>query len=74
MMTFETPELFGTNRLADSAVSHLSDNVVLLSYVKDTTAIGRAMTVIKSRASHHQPDVRRYRIGSDGIVLTDSAS
>jgi circadian clock protein KaiC len=73
MMTFEVPDLFGTDHLADSAVSHLSDNVVLLNYVKDPTSISRVMTVIKSRASHHQPDIRPYKIGSEGIVLTDSA-
>lgn len=72
MMTFEVPDLFGTDRLAESAISHLSDNVVLLNYVKASGTIGRAMTVIKSRASHHQPDIRPYRIGPDGIILTES--
>ena len=74
MMTFEIPDLFATNRLADSAISHLSDNVVLLNYVNGPASISRAMTVVKSRASRHQPDVRPYMIGTDGIVLVDNDS
>ena len=37
MMTFEVQDLFEAPRLSDSAVSHLSDNIVLLSYVKSRT-------------------------------------
>jgi circadian clock protein KaiC len=71
LMTFELPDLFGAGRLSDSAVSHLSDNVVLLSYVKEHESINRAMSVIKSRASHHEPGLHQFLIGPDGIVLTD---
>ena len=73
VMTFEIPDLFRTERLSDSAVSHLSDNIVLLTYVQHPRTISRAMSVIKSRASHHNPDIRPFLIGPDGIVLTDSA-
>lgn len=72
LMTFEMPDLFQAQRISDSVVSHLSDNVVLLNYVKDHHSIQRAMSVIKSRASHHQPDIRQFLIGHDGIVLADS--
>ena len=34
VMTFEIPDLFGAERLSDDAVSPLSDNVVMLSYLK----------------------------------------
>jgi circadian clock protein KaiC len=69
LMTLETADLFRTERLSDTAVSHLSDNVVLLSYVREHQAITRAMSVIKSRASHHEPDIRQFLIGADGISL-----
>jgi circadian clock protein KaiC len=68
-MTFEIPDLFHPQRLSDSSVSHLSDNVVLLNYIQEKDSIKRAMSVIKSRASYHEPDVRRYIIGPAGIVL-----
>jgi circadian clock protein KaiC len=69
MMTFEVPSLFGTERLSDDAVSPLSDNIVLLSYLNEEGSIKRTMTVIKTRASRHDPAVRRFVIGSQGIVL-----
>jgi circadian clock protein KaiC len=73
MMTLESPELFHPERLSDSAVSHISDNVVLLSYVQEKNLINRAMTVIKSHASHHDPAIRQFRIGPHGIVLADTS-
>jgi hypothetical protein len=29
------------------------------------------MSVVKSRASHHEPGIRQFLIGHDGIVLAD---
>jgi hypothetical protein len=45
---------------------------VLLKYVQDDHSILRAVSVIKSRASYHHPDIRPFQIGGDGIVLTGS--
>ncbi len=72
-MTFEIPDLFHADRLSDSAVSHLSDNVVLLNYVKDDHSISRAMCVIKTRASRHEPGIRPFTIGPHGIEPADSS-
>ena len=71
MMTLEVPDLFRSERLSDGAVSHLSDNVVLLNYIYERDSIKRAVSVIKSRASYHEPDVRPFVIGPDGIALAD---
>ena len=72
MMTIESPDLFRAERLSESAESRLSDNVVLLSYIREKNAINRTMTVIKSRASHHQPAICQFTIGPHGIVLAHS--
>jgi circadian clock protein KaiC len=69
VMTFEIPDLFGADRLSDDAVSPLSDNVVLLSYLRDRDSVKRTMSVIKTRASHHDPAIRQFLIGQHGIVL-----
>jgi len=69
VMTFEIPDLFGAERLSDDAVSPLSDNVVMLSYLKDDGSIKRTISVIKTRASHHDPAIRQFLIGRDGIAL-----
>jgi circadian clock protein KaiC len=71
LMTMEIPDLFHLGRLSESALSHLSDNVVLLSYVREDHSIHRALSVIKSRASDHHPDIRPFLISRDGIVLAD---
>ena len=49
--------------------SPLSDNVVMLSYLKDDGSIKRTISVIKTRASHHDPAIRQFLIGRDGIAL-----
>jgi circadian clock protein KaiC len=69
VMTFEIPDLFGAERLSDDAVSPLSDNVVMLSYLRDEGLIKRTISVIKTRASQHDPAIRKFRIGRDGIAL-----
>ncbi|MGE5131425.1 MAG: RAD55 family ATPase [Gemmatimonadota bacterium] len=69
MMTFEVPDLYGADRLSDSAVSPLSDNVVLLSYRREHGELSRTITVIKTRASRHDPAIRTFVIGQQGIVL-----
>ena len=68
-MTLEVPDLFELGRISEHGMSHLSDNVLLLQYVRSDTHITRALTVLKTRASHHEPEVRSYEISKKGIVL-----
>ena len=74
LMTFEIPQLYSPDRLSDTAVSHLSDNVVILSYVREHDITARSIAVIKTRATTHDPAVRRFTIGSAGIVLDEPDS
>jgi circadian clock protein KaiC len=69
IMTSEVPELFHVGRLAEYGVSHLADNVILLQYLRADTRLLRTVTVLKSRASAHDPEVREFEITSDGIIL-----
>jgi circadian clock protein KaiC len=68
-MTSELPDLFSVARLSEYGVSHLSDNVLLLQYIRDEPAIRRAITALKTRASSNEPRVREFRIGSGGITI-----
>ncbi len=70
-MTSELPDLFHVRRLSEFGVSHLSDNVVLLQYTRDQATVRRALTVLKTRASRHEPETREFRITPEGIVLGD---
>ena len=59
MMTLETPGLFGTSTISDDGVSHLSDNVILLEFVRD-----RARLHARSRSSRHAPAAMSLRFAS----------
>jgi circadian clock protein KaiC len=74
MMSYETPGLFGISHLTEGDISHLSDNVVLLQFVRRDTQLRRAVTVLKTRASRHEPDVREFMITPEGIVLGEPLS
>jgi circadian clock protein KaiC len=69
IVTYETPELFEHTRLSERGVSHLSDNVILLQYLPQGSVLSRALTVLKTRASRHLPQVREYEITQGGISV-----
>jgi len=71
LMTLELPDLFQVTRLSEQGVSHVSDNVVLLQYLRHPTVLRRTLTLIKTRASLHQPQVREFTITPQGITLQD---
>jgi circadian clock protein KaiC len=70
MMTYEIPELFGLTRLTENSLSQLADNVVLLQYRGLDQVISRSLTVLKTRASHHDAQAREFDITTDGITIT----
>jgi circadian clock protein KaiC len=74
MMTSEVSRLFGADRISESALSPLADNVVTLSYQRERDTIGRTIAVMKTRASRHDPTVRTFVIGSEGIMLNELRS
>jgi circadian clock protein KaiC len=71
IMTTEIPDLFHVGRLAEYGISHLADNVILLQYLRADTRLRRTVTVLKSRATSHDPNIREFDITADGIVLEE---
>jgi circadian clock protein KaiC len=69
MMSQEVPALFGISHISEDGISHLSDNVILLQFVHRDGQLKRAVTLLKTRASRHDPDVREFKITPEGIVL-----
>jgi circadian clock protein KaiC len=69
IMTSELPDLFHVGRLAKYGIAHLSDNVILLQYLRADTRLRRTITVLKSRASAHDPEIHEFDITPDGIAL-----
>jgi circadian clock protein KaiC len=72
LMTHEVHELTGLTRLSEHGLSHLSDNVVLLQYLPDGDRLRRTITVLKTRASAHEPIRHDYVIDARGIVLEEA--
>lgn len=69
LMTMEVPDLFHLSRLSESGISNMSDNVILLQFLRNGSRVKRALTVLKTRASLHEPEIREYTITGDGIVV-----
>jgi circadian clock protein KaiC len=69
MMTQETPGPFGAGPISEGDISHLSDNVILLQFVPRNAQLKRTLTVLKTRASRHEPHIREFTITPDGIIL-----
>ena len=71
MMTMEVADLFDVRRLSETGVSNMSDNVILLQFARQDARVKRSLTVLKTRASLHEPEIREYVIDERGIVLSD---
>ena len=69
MMTQEASDLYGLTRLSEYGISHLSDNVVLLQFLRGDSEVKRAITVLKTRASDHDPHIRQFEITGKGFRL-----
>src|SRR6202021_3061337 len=67
-MTSELPDLFAVTRLSEYGVSHLSDNVLVLQYIRDESTIRRAITALKTPASRNDPRMAQFRIGPQGTT------
>jgi circadian clock protein KaiC len=74
LMTSEVARLFGADRISDSDVSPFADNIVMLSYQQEGDTISRTMAIMKTRASRHDPAVRKFVIGPQGIMLDEPPS
>lgn len=69
LMSYELADLFEVTRLSEMGISHLSDNVLLLQYLRQQGRIKRTLTVLKTRASLHEPQVKEFTITSAGVTL-----
>jgi circadian clock protein KaiC len=73
LITYETSDLFSTGTPSQFVVSHLADNAIVLNYHRDHRAMSRSLAIVKTRASNHDPVMRQFSIGPDGISLEAAA-
>jgi circadian clock protein KaiC len=68
LLTLETTSS-GALSMSDYGISNLSDNVVLLQLARHGSELAHTIAVLKTRASRHDPSVRRFTITERGILL-----
>lgn len=71
VMTQESAEFFGVGHLDERGISHISDNVIMLHHVAGEGELTRAITVVKTRGTYHDPTVRSYVIADKGMTVGD---
>ena len=73
VMTLEVNDLYAISRITEHGLSHLADNVIILQYDQDGASrrVMRTLTVLKTRATRHDPTVRHYEITSEGLTLAE---
>jgi circadian clock protein KaiC len=57
--------------LTGDRLAYVVDTILLTQHVEVDSAIQRALLVLKMRGSAHTPDIHRYEIRDEGIVVTD---
>lgn len=73
-MTNEVRDVFATTYLTEYGISHMSDNVILLHFIRQESEVKRAITVLKTRASIHDPHIRQFDFTPKGIVIGEEFS
>jgi circadian clock protein KaiC len=68
IITSETTTL-GPSPEPIGGVTFLFHNVILLRYIEMSSAIGRALNIVKMRNSDHRKDVFSFAIGPDGLIV-----
>ena len=74
LATYEMPSFVTGQSPSGVAMSHLSDNVIMIDYHHDRGTLKRSLAIIKTRASGHTADMCEFRIGPDGITLSSTAT
>jgi circadian clock protein KaiC len=72
--TYEMPSLVTGQSASGVAMSHVSDNVIMIDYHHDHGTLKRSLAIIKTRASGHTTDMCEFRLGPDGITLSGTAT
>ena len=73
IFTAATGAVIGSTTLAESKLSSVTDNIIMLRYVEMQGKLESVINVLKMRGSRHDKDLRRYEITSEeGLVIGES--
>lgn len=69
LMTMECVEAFNALRFTPRDVSFLADDLIMLRYVEVDSRLQTMLSVVKMRRSAHSRELRKFEIGSRGLVV-----
>jgi circadian clock protein KaiC len=69
LMTLETRPAFAFAGTFGSSISHIADNVVIIGYHVDGSAVRRAVHILKSRGSAHDQQIYEFTLSSSGLTI-----
>ncbi|MGD0115905.1 MAG: ATPase domain-containing protein [Dehalococcoidia bacterium] len=69
MFSTETTQPIGTAQLPGVGTSAMTDQVIVLRYVELEGRLERAISVLKARATAHDPSLRRFTISPEGLKV-----
>jgi circadian clock protein KaiC len=72
LLTVEVLEPYNEMRFTPHPISFLTHDIVLQRYFEREGELRKFMTVIKTRARSHSPQLRAYEVTSKGIVLGEA--
>ena len=74
LTTYEMPGFVTAPGPSGVALSHLSDNVIMIDYRREQGTLKRSLAIVKTRASSHAAGMCEFRIGPRGIALSGTAA
>lgn len=69
VMTQEIHTLLGMDIVSGVGLSSISDNIIVLRYVEVESRLDRAISVLKSRGSSHETELRKFSISGAGMEV-----
>jgi len=54
---------------SDVDLSYLSDTIILMRFFEAAGAVRRSLSVVKTRTSDHEPTIREFSLGPDGLTI-----
>ncbi len=69
MLTRENAALLGETTDMEEDLAFVVDGYVMLRYVELSSAVRRALLILKLRGSDHAKDIRQYEITSKGLEV-----
>lgn len=54
---------------SDVDLSYLSDTIILMRFFEAAGSVRRGLSVVKTRVSGHEPTIREFTLGPDGLTI-----